>query len=480
MLEPVNLVMIYLLGVAIVALFFGRWPSVFAALINVIAFDLCFIAPRGKLAVADAQYLVTFIVMLSVGILVGSLTAGVRYQARVARYREQRMRHLYEMSNALNRSLTVEDIAAASRRYLGSTFQARAAIWLADRPSSPTAELEPVSTQSPEPLIVDPAIARWSFDHHAPAGYGTRTLPGVPYQIQPLSTPQLTFGVIALEPLHARQLMIPEQQRMLETCTVLIANALERLHLIKSAEKARLDTEREQLRNSLLSALSHDLRTPLTVLSGQAEILTRNLSAQASPYASQAGQIGRQIQNTTRLVNNLLEMARLQSDGFHPRKAWQSLLELADSALRHLENGEDAPNVTLALPQELMLVYCDATLIERVLINLLENAVKYAGNRAAITLSALPHVAATGERHVEVRVQDNGPGIDPDNAQMIFDKFSRGHQESAIPGVGLGLAICRAIVAIHGGKIWATNAEGGGAVFHFTLPLITPPDMEPE
>ena len=480
MLEPVNLVMIYLLGVAIVALFFGRWPSVFAALINVVAFDLCFVAPRGKLAVADAQYLVTFIVMLSVGILVGSLTAGVRYQARVARHREQRMRHLYEMSNALNRSLTVEDIANASRHYLCSTFQARAAVWLADAPSSPTAELTPAATQTPEPLIIDPAIARWSFDHHAPAGSGTRTLPGVPYQIQPLSTPQLTFGVIAIEPLHARQLMIPEQQRMLETCTVLIANALERLHLINSAEKARLDTEREQLRNSLLSALSHDLRTPLTVLSGQAEILTQNLSAQASPYAAQAGQIRRQIQNTTRLVNNLLDMARLQSDGFHPRKAWQSLEELADSALRHLENGDGALDVSLALPQELMLVYCDATLIERVLINLLENAVKYAGDRAAITLSALPHVAATGERYVEVRVQDNGPGIDPGKEQMIFDKFARGHQESAIPGVGLGLAICRAIVVIHGGKIWATHAAGGGAVFHFTLPLTTPPELEPE
>lgn len=274
--------------------------------------------------------------------------------------------------------------------------------------------------------------------------------------------------------------MIPEQQRMLETCTVLIANALERLHLIQSAEKARLDSEREQLRNSLLSALSHDLRTPLTVLSGQAEILTRNLSAQASPYAPQAGQIGRQIQNTIRLVNNLLDMARLQSDSFHPRKAWQSLQELADSAVRHLENGEDAPDVTLALPQDLMLVYCDAILIERVLINLLENAVKYAGDQAAITLSALPLVAATDERYVEVRVQDNGPGIAPGKELMIFDKFARGHQESAIPGVGLGLAICQAIVAIHGGKIWATNAEGGGAVFHFTLPLITPPDLEPE
>ncbi|WP_038907377.1 two-component system sensor histidine kinase KdpD [Dickeya oryzae] len=480
MLEPVNLVMLYLLAVVLIALFYGRWPSVFAAFINVASFDLFFVVPKGTFAVADAQYLVTFAVMLTIGILVGNLTAGVRYQARVARYREQRVRHLYEMSKALNRSLSVEDIAKASHHFLRSTFQAKIAILLADPLSAPTAELQQVALDEPEQLIVDKAIARWSYDHAAPAGAGTTTLPGVPYQLLPLTTPQLTFGVIAVEPANARQLMIPEQQRMLETFTVLITNALERLHLVNSTENARLDAEREQLRNSLLAALSHDLRTPLTVLFGQAEILTLNLASEGSPYAPQASQIRQHILSTTRLVNNLLDMARIQSDGFNLRKEWQTLEELTGSALRQLENSLASNTIHLRLPQDMILLYCDASLIERVLINLLENAIKYAGEQATITLSASRRSSSASGDVLEVQIQDNGPGIPIGQEKIIFDKFARGHKESSIPGVGLGLAICRAIVEIHGGKIWATNADEGGAVFHFTLPLGAPPALEPE
>ncbi|MBX9444713.1 two-component system sensor histidine kinase KdpD [Dickeya chrysanthemi] len=480
MLEPVNLVMLYLLAVVIIALFYGRWPSVFAAVINVASFDLFFVVPKGTFAVADAQYLVTFAVMLTIGILVGNLTAGVRYQARVARYREQRVRHLYEMSKALNRSLSVEDIAKASHHFLRSTFQAKIAILLAEPVSSPMAELQQVALDEPEQLIVDRAIARWSYDHAAPAGAGTSTLPGVPYQLLPLATPQTTFGIIAVEPSNVRQLMIPEQQRMLETFTVLITNALERLHLVHSAENARLDAEREQLRNSLLAALSHDLRTPLTVLFGQAEILTLNLASEGSPYAPQASQIRQHILSTTRLVNNLLDMARIQSDGFSLRKEWQTLEELIGSALRQLENSLASNTIQLRLPQDMLLVYCDASLIERVLINLLENAIKYAGEQATIIVSASRVSSSVAGDLLEVQVQDNGPGIPAGQEKMIFDKFARGHKESSIPGVGLGLAICRAIVEIHGGRIWATHADEGGAVFHFTLPLVAPPALEPE
>ncbi|MBN3115571.1 two-component system sensor histidine kinase KdbD [Pectobacterium brasiliense] len=490
MLEPVNLVMIYLLAVVIVALFFGRWPSVFAAVINVASFDLFFILPRGTFAVSDAQYLVTFAVMLGVGLLVGNLTAGVRYQARVARYREQRVRHLYEMSKALNRSLSSADIVEASQHFLSTTFQARIAVLLADSLHHTSPELAQ-PTRDGQQLIVDRAIARWSFDHRAPAGAGTSTLPGVSYQILPLATTQQIFGVLAIEPNNARQLMIPEQQRLLETFTVLIANALERLHLMQSTENARLDAEREQLRNSLLAALSHDLRTPLTVLFGQAEILTLNLASEGSPYAQQANQIRQHILNTTRLVNNLLDMARIQSDGFNLRKEWQTPEELIGSALQQLESALAKNTIQVNLPDEMVLVYCDAGLMERVFINLLENALKYAGEQATIAISAsvIPtsliaeNTASqpdTQESALEIIVQDNGPGIEPGQESMIFDKFSRGHKESSIPGVGLGLAICRAIVEIHGGRIWATNAESGGAAFHFTLPLSAPPDLEPE
>ncbi|MDU3056231.1 MAG: DUF4118 domain-containing protein, partial [Escherichia coli] len=324
--DAANLVMLYLLGVVVVALFYGRWPSVVATVINVVSFDLFFIAPRGTLAVSDVQYLLTFAVMLTVGLVIGNLTAGVRYQARVARYREQRTRHLYEMSKALAVGRSPQDIAATSEQFIASTFHARSQVLLPDD----NGKLQPLThPQGMTPW--DDAIAQWSFDKGLPAGAGTDTLPGVPYQILPLKSGEKTYGLVVVEPGNLRQLMIPEQQRLLETFTLLVANAFERLTLTASEEQARMASEREQIRNALLAALSHDLRTPLTVLFGQAEILTLDLASEGSPHARQASEIRQHVLNTTRLVNNLLDMARIQSGGFNLKKEWLTLEEVVGS-----------------------------------------------------------------------------------------------------------------------------------------------------
>lgn len=468
--DQANLVMVYLLGVVIIALLFGRWPSVLAAVINVASFDLFFVQPEWSFSVSDVQYLLTFGVMLIVGITVGNLTAGVRYQARVARYREQRARYLYEMSHGLSQSLTAADIAKTSSHFLASSFQAKAALLLPQEDG----RLQPQGGEN-SLQAVDEAIARWSFDKGQPAGAGTDTLPALPYQLLPLRASQHTFGLLAIEPQSLRQLMVPEQQRLLQTFTVLIASALERLHLAHSAEQARLDTEREQLRNSLLAALSHDLRTPLTVLLGQAELLAQALAAEGSPQAHQAGQMRQQVLSTTRLVNNLLDMARLQSGGFSLRKEWQSLEEIVGAALHMLEPLLSPRQIKVELPAPMVLINCDGSLLERVFSNLLENAIKYAGPDAMMGIRARVQPG-----WLAVEVWDNGPGIPPEQVQQIFDKFARGNKESAIPGVGLGLAICRAIVEIHGGRIWAENGANGGASFNFRLPLETPPLMDEE
>lgn len=466
--EAANLVMLYLLGVVLIALVYGRWPSVLATVINVISFDLFFVAPRGTLAVSDVQYLLTFGVMLTVGLLIGNLTAGVRYQARVARYRERRTRHLYEMSKALAVGRSQQDIATTSERFIASTFQARSQLLLPDAQG----KLLPL-THQPGLTPWDDAIARWSFDKGLPAGAGTDTLPGVPYQILPLKSAARTWGLLVVEPENLRQLMIPEQQRLLETFTLLVASALERLTLTASEEQARLTSERESLRNSLLAALSHDLRTPLTVLFGQAEILTLDLASEGSKHAPQANEIRQHVLNTTRLVNNLLDMARIQSGGFNLHKEWLTLEEVVGSALRMLEPSLGGQHIQLDLPDPLQLVHVDGPLFERVLINLLENAHKYAGARASIGIRA-----EADARQLSLEVWDNGPGIPAGQEQTIFDKFARGNKESAIPGVGLGLAICQAIVDVHGGTISASNRPEGGASFRVTLPGETPPELE--
>ncbi len=466
--EPANLIMVYLLAVMLVALFYGRWPSVFSAIVNVLVFDLFFVQPLGSLAVSDLQYLVTFAVMLIVGLTVGNLTAGVRHQTRIARTGERRARLLYEMSSALGQAMTQAEIAATAQHFIDKALTARSRIFV--RQGHTLVDMTPETSDGG--LAVEPATVHWSIDRDKPAGLGTDTLPGIPYRLCPLQVDQRRFGVLAIKPSKSREWLLPEQQRLLETCTLLTAGALERFALAESAEKARLATEGERLRNALLSALSHDLRTPLTVLSGQAENLAWDLTSVSSPYASQADDIHQQALDTARLVSNLLDMARLGSGGmvFHP--SWQSLEEMMGSALRTMRGSLSRNHVQIDLPDAGLLVECDGVLMERVFINLLENAVKYAGPDAGIVLRA-----DTRPGWLEVTVEDTGPGIPPGAEIAIFEKFARGHRESAIPGVGLGLAICRAIIDIHQGRIWADNTRSGGARFHFTLPLTAPPEL---
>ncbi|QNU43647.1 two-component system sensor histidine kinase KdbD [Mixta calida] len=465
--DPANGVMIYLLGVVIIALRYGRWPSVAATVMNILAFDLFFVAPTGTVAVSDLQYLVTFGVMLAVGVIVGNLTAGVRYQARVARYREQRARYLYELARSLSSALRHEDIAAAGQRSIFATLQARSALLL------PNEKGELVITgDSSLTLPPDGAIARWSFSKGQPAGAGTDTLPAMPWQMLALKTQEKRWGLLVVEPDNLRQLMIPEQQRLLETYCVLLANALERIALARSEAASRLAAEREQLRNALLSALSHDLRTPLTVLFGQAEMLMLDLSAENSTFTSQASQIREQTLSTIRLVSNMLDMARIQSGGLNLHQEWLLLEELVGSALTQLAAILPRDNVQLALPDGMVWLHGDSTLLERVFINLLENSVKYAGAQTPRGIRAVERAG-----RLEIEVWDSGPGIPAGQEEKIFDKFTRGDKESAVPGVGLGLAICKAIIETHGGQISARARAEGGASFLISLPQATPPAL---
>ena len=463
--DPANLVMLYLLGVVVVALQAGRWPSVFATAINVISFDLFFVSPRGTLAVSDAQYLLTFGVMLSVGLIVGNLTAGVRYQARIARYRERRTGQLYALSSSLAKTRSAQEVALAVRHAVYATFQAECALLLPDEEGR-------LVRQSPDPSALrwDEGIARWSFTQGEPAGAGTDTLPGVPYQILPFGVDGKSLGVMVIA-LNASP-ALPEQQLLLETVLLLTASALERLQLTAREQQARVVSEREQLRHSLLAALSHDLRTPLTVLFGQVEILTLDLAAEQSPQARQASDIRQHVLRLTRLVNNLLDMARLQTGGFHLKREWLTVEETIGSALATLEPGNKGQPVALEMADPLALIHIDGPLFERVLINLLENAMKYAGPGAQIGIRA-----RTRPGELEMEVWDNGPGLPAGQEQALFAKFTRGDRESAIPGVGLGLAICQAIVEVHGGAITAHQRPQGGASFRIILPQAPLPDL---
>lgn len=462
-LELTNIVMLFLLGVVVVAFRWGRGPAVLAAVLCVALLDFFFVPPHLTFAVSDAQYLLTFGVMLTVGLTIGHLTALLRYQARIAGHREERIRNLYQMAKALASALSESQVAAISDRFLEASFHAQATVLLPDA----AGKLTPGDAQAP---TVDVAIAQWCFDHGEPAGIGTDTLPAASAAYLPLKAPVGVRGVLVVEPSRPRLLHIPEQRRLLETYAALIAMALERLHFVTQAHGSRLGAESERLRSSLLAALSHDLRTPLTALVGLADTLTLQLLAVQAPESETAVAIRDQALRTSRLVDNLLEMARLQSGTVQPRKDWLALEELIGAAIKVLEPSLAGHPLQTDLPADLPLVQGDAVMLERVLVNLLDNAIKYTPPGTPLGITA--HVAGDA---LEVAVWDEGPGLPPGQERIIFDRFTRGQRESVIAGVGLGLAICQAIVDAHGGRIRAENRPEGGARFVFTLPLAPSP-----
>lgn len=466
-LELANIVMLFLLSVVGVAVALGRGPAVLAAFVNVAAFDFFCVPPRLSFAVSDVEYLLTFFVMLVVGLVTGQLTAGLRYQARVATHREARSRALYELARDLSNVLLADRVVELAQQAIAREFRARVAISVLTQDDR---------LQPPVPPIddFDVGTARWALDHNREAGLGSDTLPGSAWLYVPLKGPMRTRGVLGLKPDTARFLMVPEQRRQLETFAALTAMALERVHYVEVAQKATVQIESERLRNSLLAALSHDLCTPLAALVGLSDALALSHPRLGDVQAGLADAIRDEAMRMSNLVNNLLDMARIQSGEIRLRREWQSMEELIGAAIHATRRVLGERHVTVRLAPGLPLVECDAILIERVLANLLENAAKFSPADTPVEVAA----RVEGDS-MRVSVADRGPGVPKGQEEAIFEKFTRGNAESATPGVGLGLAICRAIVEAHRGRIRVEAAAPTGAVFVFALPLGTPPPVDP-
>ena len=462
--ELANLIMVFLLGVVFIATRFGRGPSIFASFLVVAIFDFFFVQPYFSFSVNDSQYLVTFIAMLTVGILISNLMANVSSQAKVASHRERRALVLYAMSRDMTAGQNEEEILRSAVHHLYTEFSSQNVILF---PDSNGRIIYPSSPSLPESLhAADLSVAQWVMDHNEIAGQGTHTLPGAEAVYFPLSIKTSTLGVLVLLPVNLRRIFLPEQKKLLETFLGQIAQAISRVRLTEQARTAQVEIEAERLRNSLLSSISHDLRTPLNTIVGSASTLVEEDQAlQAEDKLELCRAIYDEGLRMASLVNNILDMAKLDAGAVEINKQDTPLEEIIGMVLTRLQKRLTGRQVTVKLPPGMPMIYADALMIEQVLINLLENVLRYTPEQSPIDISA-----KTSETTIDIAITDQGPGIPTGLEDKLFEKFYRVHHEAAQSGVGLGLSICKAIVMAHGGSIHAQNRPEGGAVFSFSFP----------
>ncbi len=475
--ELSNIVMIYLLGVTVVAGAFGRGPAIAASVLGVLMFDVCFVPPRFQLAVSDGQYLVTFGVMLVIAIVTGTLTARTRDQVQEARARERRTAALYQLSRELSAGRTVALLLESAVARIEEVF------------GSPAAMLRPVEEGRLEIVAGRPevfaggdheqGVAQWAFDHAQPAGFGTDTLPGARAMHLPLVATGEVLGVMSVLAGDASRIAEPDRLKLLLTFANQIAVALERAQLAERAERAGIEAQAERARNALLSSVSHDLRTPLAVVTGAATGL-RDAGQTMSEATRRelADTIADEAARLNRLVGNLLDMTRLESGALEVKREWNAIEEIAGEVAGRLERAAPGRTVVLRVQPGLPLVSLDGVLVGQAIYNLAENALQLSAPSAPVEID----VSADGGG-LRIDVSDRGPGFAPGEETRVFEKFYRGAGSDRRRGAGLGLAIARGVVEAHAGTVSAAARPGGGAIFTIRLPRGGEPptlDREPE
>ncbi|MDY0011608.1 MAG: DUF4118 domain-containing protein [Rhodocyclaceae bacterium] len=471
-LDQANTVMLFNLVVVAAAVYLGRGPAILAAFAGVALFDFFFVPPHFTFAVANLQYLVTFAVMLAVGLVISHLAAGLRQEARDARVRESQLKDLYELARCLAGIDSESALVAAVCRFASRHLHARAALFSMDSSN----QLQAASGNDLPTTVVDSALARSALASGRPLVPVDDLSGDPPHAFLPLTPGNGPSGVLVLAFTDRPSRELEHLEAYLTALASLVETALQRLRLVEHSHESSLQASAERLRASILSALSHDVRTPLTALYGLADSLALFQPPLPAPARELAAALRNQALRLSRMVDKLLDIARFQSGRLTLRREWQPVEEVIGASLQFLEPALEGHPVDVRLEPGLPLLELDAVLMERVFGNILENAAKYSPPGSPINIE----VTRT-DGSLTVKVNDQGPGFPPEpEASRLFDLFQRGETEGARPGMGLGLAICRTILEAHGGTISvSTRPEGGGCVT-FSLPLGEPPLVEAE
>ncbi|MEW6714059.1 MAG: sensor histidine kinase KdpD [Nitrospirota bacterium] len=471
--DLVDLAMIYLLGIVFTANRTGKGPSLLATFLSVAAFDFFFVPPRYTFAVSDTRYFVTFVVMFVISFVIGRLTLKIRDQADAARKRERRTAALYSLSRKLVHERGIEQLSAIAIKHISEAAASHVVVLVPDEWGRLTIPVTGAGTFALDQKEM--SVAQWTFDHRQKTGLGTDTLSGAKALYLPLVAASKAVGVIGVMPDTSEGFFDQEQIHIIESFADQTAMAIERAMLAEEAQQALLKAETETLRNTLLSSVSHDLRTPLAAITGAAStLMQKDVSFDVSERQELMQTIYEEAEHLNHIIRNVLDMTRLEAGAIKVKKEWQPLEEIVGAVLNRLGERLNDRHIQTRLPSDLPLVSFDPLLIEQVLMNLMDNAIKYTPQGTPVELSAY-----VKESELVVEIEDRGPGIPLGEEERIFDKFVRG--SAAGGGIGLGLTICRAIINAHGGKIRVENRTGGGAIFRFTLPIGEQPPMpEPE
>lgn len=459
-----NTVMLFLAAVVGIALRYGKGPAVLASIVAVALFDVAFVPPYYTFAVADAQYLVTFAVMLAVGLLISTQTARLKSQVEATRHRERHTAVLYELGKQLSSLSGTAFLAEAVSRRIAELIGGEVVVYLRTPAGLP--ELVSGAGTSIARHPVSLPAAQWVLAHDQLAGSGTNTLPGAAALFLPIPGSQQTRGVLGVQSAESARLQDPELRRLLEACARHLALALDRNTYELDAANSRIQAETERVRSSLLSSVSHDLKTPLAAIAGASSSLLETEGLDEPTRRQLLETVAQEAARLNRLLENILQMSRLEAGAAIPNRQWHVLEDIVGSALHRTQQALSGHEIRIALPPDLPLILVDGLLLEQVFVNLLENAARHTPAGTVITFRA----AVDGPR-LRICLADNGPGFPAGSEERIFEKFYRAASPDAGPGSGLGLAICRAILLAHGGSIAATNQPGGGAEFVVTLPI---------
>lgn len=461
---PASILIIYLLGVFLVASRYGRGASITASIISAAVFAFYFAYPIFSFAINDLENIIGLSVMIVVATLTSNFVEGLRLQAEIATQREQRANALYRLSQALSNTQNHHQVARIAVEHIFADFAARSVLLFPDQQQQLNYPAEPpLAISLPG---VNLAVAQQSLEQGQVI---TEEAIAIYY---PLEAGQLYQAVLVIEAINA--LDNPDVVTFLDTFRNLIIQTLQRQYLSDQANTARLQVETESMRNALLSAISHDLRTPLTrIIAATTTQIENNSRYSAEERLDIHKVILDEAQRMSELTSKILDMARLSSGEIVLHQDWNAVEEIVGSALNRLQRDLGSRPVRTLLPDHLPLLWIDAVLIEQVFTNLIENAIKYTPNGSPIDISA--ELLAN---RVKISIADYGLGIPAGMEEQLFDKFYRFQPESHAGGVGIGLTLCRTIIAAHGGTITATNSPGRGAVFTIQLPIHEPPQWQ--